>query len=101
MCAGLYGLGDLREMQVHRLGVAGGQDQGCTLALFRADGAEDIGGGRALIAGRAGRVPRFAQRRVILFFCPIRASSANQISMLSLSSAFSRAIASRRVGKLF
>jgi hypothetical protein len=30
--------------------------------------------------GAEGRVPRFAHRRVILFFCPIRASSANQIS---------------------
>ena len=31
--------------------------------------------------GAEGRVPRFAQRRVILFFWPIRASSWNQISM--------------------
>jgi len=48
-----------------------------------------------------GRVPRLAQRRVILFFWPMRASSANQISIVLLSTAFSRAIASRRVGKLF
>ena len=54
MCAGLYGLGDLHEMQVHRLGVAGGQDQGRTLALLRADGAEDVGGSGALVAGRTG-----------------------------------------------
>jgi hypothetical protein len=46
-------------------------------------------------------VPRFAHRRVILFFWPIRASSANQISIVWLSIAFSLAIASRRVGKLF
>ena len=52
MCAGLYGLGDLREMQVHRLGIAGGQDQSCTLALFRADGAKDVGGSGALVTGR-------------------------------------------------
>ena len=51
--------------------------------------------------GALGRVPRFAHRRVILFFWPIRASSANQISILSLSSAFSRAMASRRAGKFF
>ena len=51
--------------------------------------------------GALGRVPRFAQRRVILFFWPIRASSANQISILSMPTAFSRAIASRRAGKLF
>jgi hypothetical protein len=30
--------------------------------------------------GADGRVPRRAQRRVILFFWPTRASSANQIS---------------------
>src|SRR6202163_2932461 len=54
MCAGLYGLGDLDEMQVHRLGIAGGQDQSCTLALFRADGTEDVGRGGSLITGRTG-----------------------------------------------
>jgi len=52
VCAGRNGLGDLHEMQVHRLGVAGGQDQGRTLALLRADGAEDVGGSGALVAGR-------------------------------------------------
>ena len=51
--AGRDGLGDLDQMQVHRLGVAGRQDQGRALALLRADGAEDVGGGGALIAGRA------------------------------------------------
>ena len=54
VCAGRNGLGDLHEMQVHRLGVAGGQDQGRTLALLRADGAEDVGGSGALVAGRTG-----------------------------------------------
>ena len=54
MGAGLDGLGDLHEMQVHRIGVAGGQDQGCTLTLLWADGAEDVGGSGALIAGRTG-----------------------------------------------
>ena len=53
MRAGLYGLGDLHEMQVHRLGIAGGQDQSCTLALLWADRAEDVGGCGALVAGRA------------------------------------------------
>jgi hypothetical protein len=41
-------------MQVHRLGVAGGQDQSDALALLGADSAEDVGRGGALIAGRAG-----------------------------------------------
>ena len=74
--------GDLGQVQVHRLGVAAGQDEGCSLPVVRADGAEDIGRGGTLIAGRTGRVPRLAQRRVILFFWPIRASSANQISIV-------------------
>ena len=51
--AGRDGRGDLRKVEVHRLGVAGGQDQGCALALFRADGAEDVGGSGALVTGRA------------------------------------------------
>jgi hypothetical protein len=46
-------------------------------------------------------VPRLAQRRVILFFWPTRASSANQISMASGSTPFSRSISSRRSGRLF
>ena len=94
-------LGDLREVQVHRLGIAGRQNQGRALAILWADGAEDVGGSGALITRSAGTEPRFAHRRVILFFWPIRASSWNQISILSLSIAFSRAIASRRVGKFF
>jgi hypothetical protein len=48
-----HGFGDLDEMQVHRFGIAGGQDQGCALAFLRTDRAEDVGGGGALIAGRA------------------------------------------------
>ena len=54
VCAGRDGGGDLHQVQVHRLGVAGRQDQGCTLALFRADGTEDVGGSGALVAGSAG-----------------------------------------------
>ena len=46
-------------------------------------------------------MPRFAHRRVILFFWPMRASSENQTSILSLSIAFSRAIVSKHTGKLF
>src|SRR5665811_1230115 len=46
--------GDLGEVQVHRLGVAGRQDQGRTLAFLWADGAEDVGRGGPLITGSAG-----------------------------------------------
>jgi len=51
---GRDGLGNLREVQVHCLGVAGRQDQRRALALLRADRAEDVGGGGALITRRAG-----------------------------------------------
>jgi hypothetical protein len=46
--------GDLREVQVHRLGIAGRQDQGRALALLWADGAEDVGRGGPLITGSTG-----------------------------------------------
>ena len=52
--AGGDDLGDLREVQVHRLGIAGRQDQGRPLAILWADGAEDIGRCGALISGSAG-----------------------------------------------
>jgi hypothetical protein len=47
------GRGDLDEMQVHCLSIAGGQDQGRAFALLWADSAEDVGRGGALIAGSA------------------------------------------------
>jgi len=46
---GCDGRGDLREVQVHRLGIAGRQDQGCTLAVLRADRSEDVGGSSPLV----------------------------------------------------
>lgn len=51
--------------------------------------------------GADGLVPRLAQRLVILFFWPMRASSANQISIRSRWLLLSRAIAARREGKFF
>ena len=54
VCARRDGLGDLAEMQVYHLGIPGGQDQGRAVALFRADGTEDIGRGGALITESAG-----------------------------------------------
>lgn len=41
--AGSDVLGDFSKMQVHRKGVAGGQDQGGAFAFLGADGAEDVG----------------------------------------------------------
>jgi hypothetical protein len=50
--------------------------------------------------GAAGRVPRLARRRVILFFCPIRAWSPNQTSTAPGSTPFSRATSSSTEAKL-
>ena len=46
---GLFLSRDLREVQVHRFGIAGRQDQGCALALLRANRTEDVGGGGTLV----------------------------------------------------
>ena len=42
-------LGDFGQMQVHRFGLAGREDQSRALSLLRADGSEDVGRGGALI----------------------------------------------------
>ena len=94
-------LGDFREVQVHRLGVADGQDQSYALSLLRADGAEDIGRCGSLIPRSARASAALGPPAVILFFWPIRASSWNQISILPTSIAFSRATSSRRAGNFF
>src|SRR5262249_6093071 len=47
--SGRDGCGDRGEGQVHRLGVAGRHDQGCPLALLRADCTEDVGGSGPLV----------------------------------------------------
>jgi hypothetical protein len=52
--AGRDDRGDLREVQVHRFGIAGRQDQGRALAFLWADGTEDVGRGSPLITGSAG-----------------------------------------------
>jgi len=54
MGSGRDRFGDLCKMQVHRLAVAGRQDQGRALALLGADRAEDVGGSGTLIARRTG-----------------------------------------------
>ena len=47
------GLGDFDEVQIHRLGIAGGQDEGCALAVLWTDCTEVVGGSGALVVGRA------------------------------------------------
>ena len=81
-------LGDLDEVQIHCLGIAGGQDEGGAFSVLWADRAEDIGRGGTFVGGACGRVPRLARRRVILFFWPMRASSWNQISNVASTTFF-------------
>ena len=50
-------------------GVAGRQDQGCTLTLFRADRSEDVGGSSPLVTRCDGAG---AALGVILFFWPMQ-----------------------------
>jgi hypothetical protein len=45
--------GDFGQMQVHRFGVASGQDEGCAFAVLGADRAENISRGGSLIFGSA------------------------------------------------
>ena len=52
MSAGRDLRGDFGEVQIHSFGVAMGQDESCALAVLWTDGAENIGGGRALIGER-------------------------------------------------
>jgi hypothetical protein len=99
--AGRDDLGDLREVQAHRLAIAGRQDQSGTLAIFGTDGAEDVGGGCALITGSAWACAALCPPAGDLVLLVIRASSWNQISILSPPPAFSRATTSRGAGKFF
>jgi hypothetical protein len=50
---GAFG-GDFGEVQVHRLVVAGGQDERGSLAIAGADSPEDVGGSGALSVRRRG-----------------------------------------------
>jgi len=50
------GLSNLRQMQVHRRGIASRQNERCAFAQRRTDGTEDVGRSGALIRGR--RRPR-------------------------------------------
>ncbi len=45
---------DRRQVQAHRLDVAPGQDQSGRLTVLRTNGAEDVGGRRALVVWSAG-----------------------------------------------
>jgi hypothetical protein len=70
--AGRDQAGYLRQVQVHRRGVAEGQDQSGSLAVFGTDSAEDIVGGGALILGccRAGPAQSPAPGDLVLLADP-------------------------------
>ena len=97
-------LADLRrdfvEMPLHGLGVAAGQDEAGADAAGGTDGAEDVGRFGALVLGALGRLPRFAQRRVILFFWPIRASSCHHNSIVVSAGSLAR-ISATSAAKFF
>ena len=61
-------LGDLGQMQVHRIGVAFRQDERGALAVLGRDRAEDVGRGGSLILGRGGARAAFrpAPRDLVL-----------------------------------
>ena len=63
---------DLGQVQVHRRGVARGQDQGYSLAFVWADRAKDVGRGIALIlrCGGPGAAPRPAAGDAVLLADP-------------------------------
>src|SRR6202453_611561 len=65
---GLDGKGDLLEVQRHRLGVAGREDEAGRLAECGTDGAEDIGrGGSLILQGKRSRAAcRPASRDLVL-----------------------------------
>src|SRR5271165_1054050 len=52
--AGRDALGDFRQVQVHRVGVAFRQDERGALAVLGRDRAEDVSRGGALVLGRGG-----------------------------------------------
>ena len=82
MGTGRDGCSDLRKVQVHRRGIAifGAVSDPRPCPPSGRDGTENIGvEAGALICGSAGAgATLVAQRRVILFFWPMRASSWNR-----------------------
>src|SRR5258706_14146057 len=94
-------LGDFREVQVHRFGIAGGQDESRALAQFRADGDEDIGRCGSLTPRRARASAALRPSAGDLVLLADTSLVRNQISILPTSIAFSRATSPRRAGNFF
>ena len=71
---------DLGQVQVHRVGVCGGQDEAGADAAGRADGTEQVGPGVALVRGAARARASSAHSRVVVPCWPTRASSCHHSS---------------------
>ena len=56
-------VGDFNEVQMHRLGIAEGQNEGSTGSVFGADRTEDVGRLGALIAWTLGDASRCLAQR--------------------------------------
>jgi hypothetical protein len=84
--------GDGGELEVHRLGVAPGQNQSYGLSFCGTDGAEDVGRGSAEVMGSRWPGAAPGPARVILPFWPMRGSSPNQIFMSAVSTPCLRAM---------
>ena len=87
-------------MPLHGLGVAAWQDEGRADARAGQMAPKIQADLVRWSLGALGRVPRFAQRRVILVFCPTLASSCHQISIGVLSGSVARIFANSE-GKFF
>jgi hypothetical protein len=93
--------GDFREVQVHRLGIAEGQDQSRALALFRADGTEDVGRCGSLILRSARASAALGPPAGDLVLLADTSLVLEPDFYLVTSIAFSRATSSRRAGNFF
>src|SRR6476620_2285614 len=94
-------LGDFREVQVHRFGIAGGQDQSRALAQFRADGTEDIGRCGSLIPRRARASAALRQSAGDLVLLADTSLVLEPDFYLADVDRFSRATSPRRAGNFF
>ena len=101
VCARRDFAGDLGEMKVHSLCVAGWQNQSYGLAVFRADGAKDVGRSGALVARCTGARAAFGPTPCDLVLLADTRLVWNQISIRFGLIAFSRTILSRLAGKFF
>lgn len=82
---------DLGQMQVHRFGVAGGQNEPGSLALLGADGAKNIGRCRALIfRGARARAALGPASRDLVFLADTRFVCKPDLYLVAVDSVIAR-----------